>query len=371
MDIREKKISVLVCPLDWGIGHATRCVPIIKHFLDQDFRVVIASDRRPLAFLRREFPDLEFVEFPGTHISYPQGSLMALKILFQGPKLLRGVYKEHRQLRKIIVENKIDLVFSDNRYGLWSKEIPSVFMTHQLQIKVPRYFGMFSPLLHRMNYGIIRKYNECWIPDFESHKGLAGELSHPVRLPEKASYIGTLSRFSGAMNRHNSVEIPAFEILILLSGPEPQRTILEETLLSQLQHTDIKTVIVRGITERQEERKFNEHIRIFSHLESEILREYIRNALVIICRSGYSSIMDIAAMGKKAIFIPTPGQTEQEYLARYLTAKKIYFSMPQRNFDLIYALEMSKNYPGMVLNNDYKDLRERIGEVVMRMRNEE
>ena len=369
MENPEKKKSVLVCPLDWGIGHATRCVPVIRHFLDQGFRVVIGSERRPLAFLRREFPDLEFVKFPGTHIIYPKRSLMVLKMIIQGPKLLLGVRKEHKLLRKIIAEQEIDLVFSDNRYGLWSKEVPSIFMTHQLQINVPRYLGVFSRLVQRINYNLIRKYDECWVPDFESHKGLAGELSHPSCLPDHLHYIGPLSRFSGGIRQPGFREIPPFEILILLSGPEPQRTILEETLLGQLQHTDIKAVIVRGITERQEERKFSEHIRIYSHLESDILQEYIRNALVVICRSGYSSIMDIVAMGKKAIFIPTPGQTEQMYLARYLMAKKIYFSMPQKDFDLIYALEMSKNYPGMVLENDYNDLRVRIGEITRRIKN--
>ncbi|MBN1198417.1 MAG: hypothetical protein JXA23_03620 [Bacteroidales bacterium] len=360
MENLTKIPSVLVCPLDWGIGHATRSVPVIRHFLEHGFRVVIAADRRPLAFLRLEFPDLEFVRFPGTHITYPQGSLMLLKLFFQGPKLLWGIYREHKQLRKLIAEKRIDLVFSDNRYGLWSKEILSVFMTHQLRINVPGSLNLFTPLLQRLNYTIIQRYTECWVPDFENHKGLAGELSHPARLPNHLHYIGTLSRFSGARHQAALYEVPPFEILILLSGPEPQRTILEEALLGQLQHTDLKTVVVRGITERREERKFSEHIRIFSHLESEILQEYLRKALVVICRSGYSSIMDIAAMGKKAIFIPTPGQTEQEYLARYLKSKKIYFSMSQKEFDLIYALEMSKNYPGMVLENDYKLLKERI-----------
>lgn len=359
MDAREQKKSVLVCPLDWGIGHATRCVPVIRHFLDQGFRVVIASDRRPMAFLQREFPDLEFVKFPGTHIVYPQGSMMVMRMLMQGPKLIAGIRKEHKQLKKIITEKQIDLVFSDNRFGLWTSEVPSIFMTHQLRIMVPRYLGVFSSLLQRMNYRLIAKYGECWVPDFENHKGLAGELSHPAKLPENTHYIGTLSRFSGAAPPETGAR-PPFGILVLLSGPEPQRTILEETLLAQLQHTDIKAVVVRGITERNEERKFSEHIRIFSHLETDRLEEYIRRSLVVICRSGYSSIMDIASMGKKAIFIPTPGQTEQEYLAKYLLSKKIYFSMPQKEFDLIYALEMSKNYPGMVLNNDYSALRKRI-----------
>ena len=360
MNYPENTKSILVCPLDWGIGHATRCVPVIRLFLARGFRIVIASDRRPMAFLRREFPDLEFVRFPGTRIIYPQRSMMVLKMLIQGPKLFGGIHKEHKLLRKIIADYEIDLVFSDNRYGLWSTDVPSIFMPHQLQIKVPHYLNLFSPMLQRFVYSIIHKYSECWVPDFENHKGLAGELSHPARVPDHVHYIGTLSRFSGTMDQPGSLKIPPFEILVLLSGPEPQRTIMEEILLGQLQETDIKTVIVRGITEKQEERKLSEHIRIFSHLESDTLQEYIRKALVVICRSGYSSIMDIAAMGKRAIFIPTPGQTEQEYLARYLMSKKIYFSISQKEFNLLYALEMSKNYPGMVLDNDYGELKNRI-----------
>ncbi len=360
MEAPEKRMSILVCPLDWGIGHATRCVPVIKHFIAHGFRVVIGSDKRPMAFLKREFPGLEFIRFPGTHVIYPQRSMMVLKMLLQGPKLLKGIRKEHQQLRAIISEYDIDIIFSDNRYGLWSAEIPSIFMTHQLQIMTPPCLKILSPLIQKFNYSMINKYNECWIPDFESHNGLAGELSHPESLPPHTYYIGTLSRFTNSRNQRKAIEIPPFEILVLLSGPEPQRTILEERLLGQLQQTNIQTVLVRGITEKQEERQFDEHIRIFSHLESDLLKEYMRNALVVICRSGYSSIMDITAMGKRAIFIPTPGQTEQEYLAKYLLKKKIYFSMPQKTFDLIYALEMSKNFPGIVLENDYRKLEERI-----------
>ena len=355
---------MLVCPLDWGIGHATRCVPVINQFIAHGFKVVIGSDKRPMAFLKREFPDLEFILFPGTHVIYPQRSMMVLKMLLQGPKLLKGVQKEHQRLRTIIREHDIDIIFSDNRYGLWSTEIPSIFMTHQLQIMVPQYLKILSPLIQKFNYAIINKYNECWIPDFENHKGLAGELSHPASLPPHTSYIGTLSRFSPSQDQLRTPEVPSFEILVLLSGPEPQRTILEERLLKQLQQTTIKTVLVRGITEKQEERQLGEHIRIFSHLESDLLKEYMRKALVVICRSGYSSIMDLTTMGKRAIFIPTPGQTEQEYLATYLLNKKIYFSMPQKTFDLIYALEMSKNFPGMVLENDYKELAKRIAMIL-------
>ena len=364
MDHEKQKKTVLICPLDWGIGHATRCVPVIRNFLEHGCRVIIASDRRPLAFLKREFPSLEFCIFPGIHINYPQGSWMTLKMILQVHKLIAGIRKEHLFLKRIIREKQVDIVFSDNRFGLWTREVPCIFLSHQLQIKTPKYLRIFALLLQKMNYALIRRYSECWIPDFENHMGLAVDLSHPGRLPCNASYIGILSRFPGSSVWLSETEIPDFEIIALLSGPEPQRSILEEKILSQLQNTTIKAVIVRGMTEKNEEYQFSETIRIVSHLESAVLEQYIRRSLLVICRSGYSSLMDIAALGKRAILIPTPGQTEQEYLARYLMDRKIYFSMIQRDFDLIYALEMSKNYPGLVLENDYKELKTNIGRLL-------
>jgi UDP-N-acetylglucosamine transferase subunit ALG13 len=206
----------------------------------------------------------------------------------------------------------------------------------------------------------ISKFNECWIPDFEQLNGLAGKLSHPPELPSNAVYIGTLSRFAGNMGPEEFMEVPFSEILVLLSGPEPQRSILEKRLVRQLENTDLKATIIRGVTEQSENYYLTENIRVFSHLETPLMKAMIRNAFVVISRPGYSSIMDLTTLGKRAIFIPTPGQTEQEYLSRYLMDKKIYFSMAQDEFDLFYALEMANNYPGMVLENDYSELERRI-----------
>jgi predicted glycosyltransferase len=209
----------------------------------------------------------------------------------------------------------------------------------------------------------VEKFDECWIPDFELHYGLAGQLSHPHQLPANTYYIGTLSRFSAPAGQRE-VPLPCdYDIMALLSGPEPQRTILEEIVFEQLKNTGLSGIIVRGLTEAAEEWDLTEKIRVFSHLETAKMKEYILRSHIVICRSGYSSLMDLLTLGKNAILIPTPGQTEQEYLARYLMEKKIYFSMPQRHFDLLYAIEMTRNFPGLVMQNDYKILEERIREV--------
>ncbi len=350
----------LVCPLDWGIGHATRCVPVISKLEELGFEIIVAASGRPLEFIRNEYPAIQTIEFPGAHIHYPNNSRMVLKIFSLLPRLLRSIWKEHQDLKRIAIQSGASLIISDNRYGCWHHTIPSVFITHQLNIQVPRTVKFLQGLLNKINYRFIGRYDACWIPDFEPHRGLAGALSHPHKLPLNACYIGSLSRFAGPIEPYADSLNHDFDIVIMLSGPEPQRTILEEKILRQLVSINLQVAMVRGMPESDEAYVLDNRIHVFAHLHTKRLRELIRRSALVICRSGYSSIMDVVTMGKSAIFIPTPGQPEQEYLARYLMEKKIYFSMGQHDFDLLYAVEMSKNYPGMVIRNDYKILEERI-----------
>ncbi len=352
--------KVLVCPLDWGIGHASRCVPLIRILLEQGFEVIVAADNRPLDFLRREFPDVRMFRFPGAKISYPKSDRMALKMLHLTPVLLRGIWREHGMLRKIVQQTGAEIIISDHRYGCWHPEVPSVLISHQLDIRVPSRIGFLKGMVNGLNTFFINKYDECWIPDFELHKGLASALSHPPVLPANAHYIGILSRFSEPADPLQGQRLPDFDLLVMLSGPEPQRTLLEEKILLQLRNITLRTAIVRGVPETDESYVIDDRIHLFSHLETSKMRELILASGLVICRSGYSSIMDLVTLGKQAIFIPTPGQTEQEYLARNLMERKIFFSMEQKNFDLLYAIEMSKNYPGMVMRNDYSALKERL-----------
>lgn len=352
--------KVLLCPLDWGIGHATRCVPIIQKLLEAGLEVIVAADNRPYDFLRKEFPDLQMLRFPGKKVRYPKGSGMVRKMILTGPAFLMSLSQEHSMLLKIVEETGADIVISDNRYGCWHPVKPSVFITHQLEIQAPSSLGFLQSLVRRITHRYIRHYRECWVPDFELHRGIAGNLSHPVKMPPNIHYIGILSRFLLKIREIEDADVPVYDIMVMLSGPEPQRTILEEKIMSQLLNITLQAVIVRGVTERDETSVVDGHIHVYSHLETPVMQELMRKSAMIVARSGYSTIMDVVTLGKPAIFIPTPGQTEQEYLARYLMDKKIFFSMPQKSFDLIYALELSKNFPGMVIRNDYRELTERI-----------
>lgn len=353
----------MVSPLDWGLGHATRCVPVIRELIHQNTKVIIAADRGPLAFLKQEFPHLDFITLPGYRFSYPASRNMALKMIAQSPAIFQGISKEHRALEKIIQSHKIDAVISDNRYGLWNKKIPSIFLTHQLKIKTPAGLDFLQPLLFGLNKHFIRHYNECWIPDFSDEPNLSGELSHiPIPTPN-TFFIGPLSRFSDLKiggyppDKKNSVK---YDLLVMLSGPEPQRTILEEKIMVQVKKSSYSTLILLGKPEKTENIFLNENTRVLPHLDSEKMAEVIRNSGIILSRPGYSTIMDLVALGKKAIFIPTPGQTEQEYLANYCLEKKWFYSMDQNQFDIEKAIAELANFTGISRELEPSLLQERI-----------
>ena len=321
------KQKILIAPLDWGLGHATRCIPVIRELLRQNEEVIFAADRQTAALLKNEFPELKLISLNGYRISYSKWLPMSVTMLLQSPKILLSILREHRELKKIISEEKIDAVISDNRYGLWNKKIHSVFITHQVMIKCPAWLRFLEPVLYRINKFFILKYDECWVPDDDQK--LSGDLAHRYQLPSNAKLIGTLSRWKG--EKVISTE-KKYDVLGIVSGPEPHRSSFEKLLIQQSGKSKQKFLIVSGKPNEQNETVINENLSIVSHLNSKKLLEAITNAATVICRSGYSGIMDLEAIGKRAILVPTPGQTEQIYLAEYLQQKKKHISISQKKF---------------------------------------
>jgi len=362
----KNKPNILVCPLDWGIGHATRCVPIINELLAQHANVIIGASGRSLSFLKTEYPTLQCFDFPGYKFSYPDKGSMVFKMAMQVPTILKGIRDENKTLKKLIKDYSINAIISDNRYGLYSKDIPTVFMTHQVFIQTPSQLNFLNPFLLSKNQGFIHKFDECWIPDFQGDENLSGELSHKKSLPENYHFIGPLSRFS--YSQETKATEYKYKILVMLSGPEPQRSILENLLLAQLSSLKIKSAVVLGKTELKEQKLFEDHIEVFSHLESEKLEQLIHDSEIIVSRPGYSTVMDLVALNKKAIFIPTPGQTEQEYLSRYYSGNQFFYSMDQQNIDLSKALQDFKRYNGLQLAYDDSKLKERISKLLLKIK---
>ncbi len=335
------------------MGHATRCVPIVRLLLSKGAEVIIAADGRPSELLKQEFPSLEFIRLKGYVINYPENGSMIWKMFLSIPKIMRGINKEHKALKQIIKEKSIDVVISDNRFGLWNKNIKSIFITHQLMIKAP----FAEKLLHKINKYYINKYDECWMPDVEGENNLSGDLAHKYPLLVNAFFVGTLSRFK---NQNRDDVKATYDVMAIISGPEPQRSIFEEVILKQLTQSNLKALVVCGKTEEKNKREIKGNVKILNHLNATEMQDAILKSEIIIARSGYSTIMDLGALGKKAIFIPTLGQTEQEYLAVTLMQKKIAFSQRQSEFNLQEALIESENYKGFEPLTTNNELEKRI-----------
>ncbi len=330
---------VLIAPLDWGLGHATRCIPIIKAFKSLGCEVLIAADGAVAKLLSNEFPDIRIIHLEGYHIQYAKtAKALAWKLLFQIPKIISRIRNEQDWLDKIIDSEKIDLVISDNRYGLYSKKIPSVFITHQLIIKTP--FPFLEEQLRKINYRFIHRFSTCWVPDAPGETNLAGLLSHPKTLPKiPVHYIGILTR----MLKQKEEEIQ-FDYCFLLSGPEPQRTILETNILKSLPLISGNIVIIRGLPDTASSLMVPAHIKVFNHLPTTELANVLSLSNLIICRSGYTSIMELIGLQKDAVLIPTPGQTEQEYLAEKLNAANRFLYVKQDQFNILEAINNAKEH---------------------------
>lgn len=333
-----KRTRVLVTPLDWGLGHATRCIPIVKLLLECNCEVTLAGCGYSLAVLRKEFPNLPCLKLPGYRPLYPSNmGSMTWAMFTQLCKFRRVIAREHQIIEQYTLTNHIDFIFSDNRYGCWSRYAYNVFITHQTNIRMPSGLRWMEPMLNYFNHKQIAKFNQCWIPDTHEHT-FSGELSG--NYGSNVKYIGPLSRFSSPV-----VTSKRYDLLILLSGPEPQRSILEQLLLQQMENIELNTLLVRGVEENLEIKTVSK-IKIINFLGMKDLQQAILQSTLIISRPGYSTIMDLARLRKKAIFIPTPGQTEQEYLALYFKQRRIAYAEVQDGFVLKHALSQSAKYTG-------------------------
>lgn len=346
-----KPLKILICPLNWGLGHATRCIPIIRYLLQQACEPIIATDGRAAQLLKTEFPHLQHLHLTGYDLQFPNSQQnLVITLTKQLPKIFYRIAQEHQELQQIITKYGIQCVISDNRYGCWTKKCPTVFMTHQIFVRLPPALSVLQPFLWRLNRWFLQRYGYVWIPDEgDDTINLSGELSHPPpphSLPRNCQYIGILSRFEPPDEREKRLT-SQYDITVLLSGVEPQRTELETILLEQLQHYPISKQIlfVRGITETNARQNVAPNILFIDHLNSDELRTILLQSDTIITRSGYTTLMDLVQLNKTALLIPTPQQTEQEYLATYLQNQRLFVSTTQSNIDLGRSISTLINEP--------------------------
>jgi UDP-N-acetylglucosamine transferase subunit ALG13 len=317
--------TVLVAPLDWGLGHTTRCIPVIRSLLQNECRVLVAGEGPALFLLQQEFPGIQTIPLKGYRIRYSRYKrLLPVKILWQLPKILAAVRYEHNWLHHIIIKEHINLVIADNRYGLWTRQVPCVFITHQLTIQTP--FGWLTNLVQRLNYRYINRFSACWVPDTTGEANMAGVLSHPSRFPRvPLQYLGPLSRLKAV-----AAAAPLYRWMMILSGPEPQRTLLEQQLVQLAAQLQGPVLLVRGKPGSTDRLDAPRHCRVVNHLSSAEMEAAFAASEYVVSRSGYTTVMELLSLQKKSLLIPTPGQTEQEYLAQHLMRLHWCYSCTQQ-----------------------------------------
>ena len=328
--------NVLIAPLNWGLGHASRCIPIIRQQISLGNRVVLASDGDSLLLLQKEFPNLEIEELPSYNISYPKGKHLIWHLLKMSNKIISAINLENIFLSTLVDKYNLDLIISDNRFGMFQKGVYSIYITHQTNIQA----GRFSAIANKIHQYYMNRFNEIWIPDYTGENSIAGKLSE-YNGGQDAKYIGTLSRFNydESINEKNKT-------LIVLSGPEPQRGNFEKLILSEIENIDDEIILVRGKVESAQKITKKSNTTIYNYMTSDELENEMKECSLVISRSGYSTIMDLKALKKRAFLIPTPGQSEQVYLAKYLKSKNICDFSNQDTFSLEQALRNDESFYG-------------------------
>jgi uncharacterized protein (TIGR00661 family) len=347
--LKNSTKNILVAPLNWGLGHSTRCIPIINALIEEDFTPILASDGIALEMLSKEFPNLKKLELPSYQIKYAEnGDHFKWEMLKNIPKMFEAIKKEKKIVKDWVKEFHLIGIISDNRLGVCSKKIPSVFVTHQLNVLT----GNTTWLTSKLHQFIIKKYNECWVPDVERNPNLTGKLGHLNKNKLNVKYIGPLSRFTFKEDKI------IYDLMVLLSGPEPQRGLLEMQLKKEILNFKGKVVFINGVIEKEQKVEKIENKIFYNFMNSNELEMTMNKSEKVLCRSGYTTIMDLAKLGKKAFFIPTPGQYEQEYLAKKLKREGLVPYAKQEKFKIENLLEIDL-YAGLRTlegNADWKQL---------------
>jgi uncharacterized protein (TIGR00661 family) len=341
--------KILVAPLNWGLGHATRCIPIIRELEKNGFTPLLASDGVALQLLQKEFPHLKSLKLPSYEIEYTKnGEDFKWKLIKNSPKMIEAIFAEKKIVKKWISEFDLQGIISDNRLGVYSKKIPSVLITHQLNVLS----GKTTWISSKLHQYFIKKFTECWIPDKKENQNLTGKLGHLKNSSLNLKYLGPLSRLE-------KKDLPIkYDLMVILSGPEPQRTFLEQKLSKEILSFKGKTLFIKGIIESEQKIDQVDNVTYFNFMTSAEIETAFNESEIVLCRSGYTTVMDLAKLQKKGFFIPTPGQFEQEYLARRLKRNGFLPYAKQDDFkieNLSEVLEYS-GLPKLIKEIDWKQL---------------
>lgn len=332
----SNKFKVIITPLNWGLGHATRCVPVIKWFNDAGWEVHLAGNGLSLQFLEQEFPGLASYTLPGIEINYKTIFPLPIHLARQWRSMKRAIQLEHEAIAALVQSIKPRLIISDNRYGCHSDEVFSVLVSHQIQLPIKYLRGLLSPISARWINARLKNFDHILIPDFEDEdQRLSGKLSDIRNISNPVSFTGPLSRFSAADN--NPQALKKYKYCAILSGPEPSRSVLEKKLFSILNKLNESSVIIGGNLRGATNNTFG-NVTLFDYLKSDELLNTINNSEYLIARGGYSTIMDFYCLGRQALLVPTRGQWEQEYLANHLKHHPLFCFNKQPKLEVQHGI---------------------------------
>jgi len=326
---------ILYCVLNWGLGHATRSIPVIRMLLQQGVEVEIASDGGPLTFLQKTFPELVAHTLPGYNIHYPSRRVI-VNVMSQMRRMVKAVDAEHKVIRKLIATGNYDAIISDNRYGCHHGPLPAFLITHQLRNLAK------TPLLSKPGEWIVngytRHFDEIWVPDTPD-RALSGRLTDLYS--DRLRFVGHLSdQVYQPLPKSN-------KIAAILSGPEPQRAHLEQEVLPQLLAFPGPCTLARGVIEDVPP-EVNVQVTMHAFLDRNEIGMLLNRSEIALCRTGYSSLMDLLQVGTKAILIPTPGQPEQEYLGERLKDHPQFVVQQQSRIDIRLGYDELMTRPSVV-----------------------
>ena len=308
-------------------------MPIIHDCIEKGQLVTVAAEGAQKILLQYYFPNITYVTIPKYNIRYSKKAWwLPVVLFFQLPKIAVAIYKEHRWLQNHA--KAFDQVISDNRYGLYNSQLKTTFISHQLLVKAP--FKWVETIIQKTQYYFINKFSECWVPDTLDYPGFASDLSHPAVMPKiPVTYIGPLSQFSVLQNASTTSAPKKYKYCFLLSGPEPQRTVLQNLIESGSARLHEPSILIEGRpSDLPNHYQIKETLTKLRYARGQDLLDIIMQSEYIVCRSGYSTLMELLPLQKKMILIPTPGQTEQVYLARSLASRQMAVMIDQATFDL-------------------------------------
>lgn len=337
--------KILLSPLSWGLGHATRDIPIINYLIESGHEVGIAASGAAYALLKQEYPDLKFYHVEDYPSPYTTTGFSVTRVVALLPLMYRNIRREHREINRIVGDEKYDLVISDNRFGAYAEDVPSLFISHQIRFSTPGTFEGIERITEMFNEHFHKNFDHVIIPDNPPGRlSLSGKLGNARRpgTVERAYYAGILSNI-------RKMDVPEdLDYLISISGPKKTKKALQDAIMRQIGTLRGKTILLMGDPESHYEEHLNGGIVLKSHASRTEMEEYLNRAKCIITRSGYTTMMELADLGnKKALLIPTPGQTEQEYLSEYYSEMGWFHSVAQNDLDLERDLEKAKEMSGL------------------------